>query len=169
MIEEVLSLCNGRLKKFGDYDFFQNIQVLTPTKKGALGTKELNKSLQEILNPHDDRKKEKNSFGVIFRHGDRVMQIKNNYDIFWERWKQNDDDDEATYETGNGVFNGEIGRVTKINELEKTLTSSFLHHTSCEGPIFIEVQVRKGNRKDLGRPTTTPIQNKEALMQFLKK
>lgn len=131
MIEEVLSLCNGRLKKFGDYDFFQNIQVLTPTKKGVLGTKELNKSLQEILNPHDDGKKEKNSLGVIFRHGDRVMQVKNNYDIFWERWKQNDDDDEATYETGNGVFNGEIGRVIKINEIEKTLTIKFDDDKIC--------------------------------------
>ena len=55
MLEEVISLSNGRLKKFGDYDFFQNIQILTPTKKGLLGTKELNKVLQEILNPHRER------------------------------------------------------------------------------------------------------------------
>ena len=131
MIEEVLSLCNGRLKKFGDYDFFQNIQVLTPTKKGILGTKELNKALQEILNPHEDTKKEKSSLGVTFRQGDRVMQVKNNYDIFWERWKQNEDDEDTNYETGNGVFNGEIGRVTKINELEKTLTIKFDDDKIC--------------------------------------
>lgn len=131
MLDEVLSLCNGRLKKFGDYDFFQNIQVLTPTKKGLLGTKELNKSLQEILNPHDERKKEKNSLGATFRQGDRVMQVKNNYDIFWERWKQEDDEEDATYETGNGVFNGEIGRVTKINELEKTITIKFDDDKIC--------------------------------------
>ena len=131
MIEEVLSLCNGRLKKFGDYDFFQSIQVLTPTKKGLLGTKELNKALQEILNPHTDNKKEKSSLGTIFRQGDRVMQIKNNYDIYWERWIQKDEDDEAKYETGNGVFNGEIGRVTKINELEKTLTVKFDDDKIC--------------------------------------
>ncbi len=55
MLEEVITLSNGRLKKFGDYDFFQNIQILTPTKKGILGTKELNKALQEILNPHRER------------------------------------------------------------------------------------------------------------------
>lgn len=131
MLSEILSLCNGRLKKFGDYDFFQNIQVLTPTKKGVLGTKELNKALQEILNPHDDRKKEKGSLGVIFRQGDRVMQVKNNYDIYWERWKQDSDEDSATYETGNGVFNGEIGIVTKINEVEKTLTVKFDDDKIC--------------------------------------
>lgn len=130
MLEEVLSLCNGRLKKFGDYDFFQNIQVLTPTKKGTLGTKELNKALQEILNPPDAKKKEKNSLGATFRQGDRVMQIKNNYDIYWERWKQNDEE-ETTYETGNGVFNGEIGRVTKINDLEKTVTIKFDDDKIC--------------------------------------
>lgn len=55
MLEEVITLSNGRLKKFGDYDFFQNIQILTPTKKGILGTKELNKALQEILNPRKER------------------------------------------------------------------------------------------------------------------
>ncbi len=131
MLDEVLSLCNGRLKKFGNYDFFQNIQVLTPTKKGALGTKELNKSLQEILNPNDGTKKEKSSFGAVFRLGDRVMQVKNNYDIFWERWKQNDSDEEATYETGSGVFNGEIGIVKKINELEKTITIKFDDDKIC--------------------------------------
>ena len=69
--------------------------------------------------------------GVIFRQGDRVMQIKNNYDIYWERWKQEDEDDDATYETGNGVFNGEIGIVTKINELEKTLTVKFDDDKIC--------------------------------------
>ena len=59
--------------------------------------------------------------------------------------------------------------VSSKEELEKLLTSSFLHQTSSIGPVFLEVKVKKGNRKDLGRPTTTPIQNKEALMEFLKK
>ncbi len=130
MLDEVLSLCQGRLKKFGNYDFFQSIQVLTPTKKGALGTKELNKALQEILNPQDENKKEKSSLGAIFRQGDRVMQVKNNYDIFWERWKTGENE-ETTYETGNGVFNGEIGRITKINDLEKTVTIKFDDDKIC--------------------------------------
>ena len=58
------------------------------------------------------------------------MQVKNNYDIFWERWKENEDE-ETIYETGNGVFNGEIGRVTKINELEKTITIKFDDDKIC--------------------------------------
>ena len=59
--------------------------------------------------------------------------------------------------------------VSSKEELQKLLTSSFLHQTSCDGPVLLEIKVKKGNRKDLGRPTTTPIQNKEALMDFLKK
>ena len=58
--------------------------------------------------------------------------------------------------------------VSSKDELQKLLTSSFLHQTSCDGPILLEIKVKKGNRKNLGRPTTTPIQNKEALMAFLQ-
>ena len=58
--------------------------------------------------------------------------------------------------------------VSSKDELEKLLTSSISHHPSGNGPVFLEVKVKKGNRKDLGRPTTTPVQNKEALMDFLK-
>ena len=61
MLMEVISLCTGRLKNYGDYDFFQNIQVLTTTKKGILGTKELNKALQEQLNPNINNLPEKAS------------------------------------------------------------------------------------------------------------
>ncbi len=67
MLEEVVSLCTGRLKKYGNYDFFQNIQVLSPTKKGILGTKELNKMLQQKLNPNINNLPEKSSLGVIYR------------------------------------------------------------------------------------------------------
>ena len=84
-IQDLISLCTGRLKEYGDYDFFKNIQVLTPTKKGFLGTKELNKNLQEILNTKTDEKLERQNGDRVFRIGDRVMQIKNNYDIYWER------------------------------------------------------------------------------------
>ena len=59
--------------------------------------------------------------------------------------------------------------VCSKEELEKLLTSSFLQHASSDGPVLLEIKVKKGNRKDLGRPTTTPVQNKEALMEFLKK
>ena len=119
VLEQVLSLCNGRLKKFGDYDFFESIQVLSPTKKGLLGTKEMNKALQEELNPHREGEAEKNSMGAIFRIGDRVMQIKNNYDIYWEKKNSRE------VEVGNGVFNGETGTILNINEKEKNICVKF--------------------------------------------
>ena len=126
ILKEVLSLCNGRLKNFGEYDFFENIQVLTPTKKGLLGTKELNKALQEELNPHREGEAEKNSMGAIFRIGDRVMQIKNNYDMYWERLC------ESGVETGNGIFNGETGIITNINEKGKILSVKFDDEKVCK-------------------------------------
>ena len=118
MLNQVISLCNGRLKKYGDYDFFKNIQVITPTKKGMLGTKELNKTLQKYLNPASKAVLKKQVGDTIFREQDRVMQIKNNYDIFWEK-------EEPNYETGMGVFNGELGTIEKINEEEKMLKIRF--------------------------------------------
>ena len=118
ILEQVISLCNGRLKRYGNFDFFKNIQVISPTKKGILGTKELNKILQEKLNPPREGLKEKQNMGTIYRVGDRVMQVKNNYDIFWER-------KEPEYETGSGVFNGEIGTVKHIDEIEKKIKIVF--------------------------------------------
>ena len=85
ILAQVTSLSNGRLKKYGNYDFLQNIQILTPTKKGKLGTKELNKNLQNVLNPRTDEIECKTYGDIEFREGDRVMQIKNNYDIYWEK------------------------------------------------------------------------------------
>lgn len=112
-LEDVISLCTGRLKKYGDYDFFRDIQVLTPTKKGILGTKELNKTLQNALN--GGAKKQKTSGDRIFKIDDRVMQIKNNYDVYWEKEK----------EVGTGIFNGEIGRITNIDEDTKQMEITF--------------------------------------------
>ena len=83
-----------------------------------LGTKELNKVLQEHLNPRREDEPERQNLGAIFRIGDRVMQIKNNYDIFWER--EVDD-----YETGTGVFNGEFGTILNIDEVEKRVKIQF--------------------------------------------
>lgn len=118
MVMQTISLCNGRLKNYGNYDFFKNIQVITPTKKGMLGTKELNKTLQKYLNPKSESLLEKQVGDTIYREQDRVMQIKNNYDIFWEKTS-------PTYETGTGVFNGELGTIEKIDEEEKILQIRF--------------------------------------------
>ena len=117
MLQDVISLCTGRLKKYGDYDFFKNIQVLTPTKKGMLGTKELNKQLQSALNPKSTV--EKQNGDRVFRIGDRVMQVKNNYDIYWEK-KTN-----STLEAGSGIFNGELGIITEIDEVNKQIEVCF--------------------------------------------
>jgi len=117
-LDQIVSLCTGRLANYGNYDFFNNIQVLSATKKGILGTRELNKILQQEINPTSIEKRERKSGEIIFREGDRVMQIKNNYDIFWER-KNNE------YENGNGVFNGELGNILKINESEKQIKIKF--------------------------------------------
>ena len=120
ILKEVISLCTGRLKNYGDYDFFQNIQVLTPTKKGLLGTKELNKALQAVLNPSKEGMPEKANLNATYRAGDRIMQIKNNYDIYWEKQTKT-----GKPEIGNGVFNGEMGTITNINEREKTVEIKF--------------------------------------------
>lgn len=119
MVSQIISLCTGRLKNYGDYDFFKNIQVLSPTKKGMLGTRELNKALQEVLNPNEYNLPERSSMGATYRVGDRVMQIKNNYDISWEK------DIFGKKEIGSGVFNGEIGTVLKINDREKIVEIKF--------------------------------------------
>ncbi len=118
ILYNIISLCKERLKNYGDYDFFKNIQVITPTKKGMLGTKELNKILQKNLNPESEYLAQKQVGDTIYRENDRVMQIKNNYDIFWEKL-------EPKYESGMGVFNGELGTIIKINEQDKTLTIKF--------------------------------------------
>ena len=117
MLHDVISLCTGRLKKYGDYDFFKNIQVLTPTKKGMLGTKELNKQLQNALNPKANL--EKQNGDRVFRIGDRVMQVKNNYDIYWERKKLDE------LEAGSGIFNGELVIITGIDEINKQIEVCF--------------------------------------------
>ncbi len=120
ILEEVLSLCTGRLKNYGDYDFFQSIQVLTPTKKGMLGTRELNKALQERLNPNVYDLPEKANMGAIYRAGDRIMQIKNNYDMDWEKETKTGD-----VEVGKGVFNGEIGTIKEVSEKNKIIEIKF--------------------------------------------
>lgn len=144
MLQEVISLSTGRLEKFGNYDFFKNIQVLTPTKKGPLGTRELNKALQAVLNPNVDELPERKIGDVVYRVGDRVMQIKNNYDITWEReakpfgvgkidGKSEENSLASMYlakpkdkkEIGTGVFNGEMGTIIEIDEKEKVVKIQF--------------------------------------------
>ncbi len=117
----IVSLCKGRLQKFGNYDFFNNIQVITPTKKGKLGTKELNILLQEELNPLEESKNEREYGNIKFRENDRVMQTKNNYNILWEKGNERN----FNKDLGNGVFNGELGKIEKISSKDKTILVRF--------------------------------------------
>ena len=94
-----------------------DIQVLSPTRKGDLGTVHLNKRLQESLNPPSKDKKEKLFGDAVFREGDRVMQIRNNYDILWES------QDHST--AGMGIYNGDIGRILSLDAEGESLTVDF--------------------------------------------
>jgi exodeoxyribonuclease V alpha subunit len=97
------------------------IQVLTPMRKGELGVERLNKLLQEYLNPKDESKREKEVGERLFREGDKVMQIKNNYQLEWEiRSKFG-----LCIDKGTGVFNGDTGIIQEINYFAETMTVSF--------------------------------------------
>lgn len=120
-VETVISLCRDRLpKKYGP-DAVDGIQVLSCTRKGELGTARLNVLLQGALNPPAPDKKEKALRDVIFREGDKVMQIRNDYELEWEST-------ETPGAFGNGVFNGDIGRITRIDPMEETVTVRFDDH-----------------------------------------
>ena len=102
----VAELCTVRLPKAYSYSPINDIQVLCPSRKGETGTVSLNKRLQAVINPPSPEKKELQSGSRIFREGDKVMQIKNNYNIIWTK----------DSEEGTGVFNGDIGTVKKIDK-----------------------------------------------------
>ena len=112
----VQSLCSTRLpQKMGIAS--DQIQVLTVTRKGGVGTWELNRQLQQALNPADPRKRERQWGEFTFREGDRVMQIRNNYEILWKKT-----DDQVI---GSGIFNGDIGTITQIDPQMETLSVVF--------------------------------------------
>ncbi len=98
-----------------------DIQIMTPMRKGALGVERLNGILQEYLNPRSPSKAEKESGGIIYRVGDKVMQVKNNYQVEWEV----KDSRGIVSESGTGVFNGDIGIIREINTFSEELTVEF--------------------------------------------
>ena len=95
----------------------EDIQVLTPTRRGELGTVNLNKHLQETLNPPAENKRERLFGEIVFREGDRVMQIRNNYDVMWH--------DRAGTVAGSGIYNGDVGVITSIDPEMESLTVDF--------------------------------------------
>ncbi len=120
IIETVAQLCSVRLPRHYGFTSSQ-IQVLSPSKRQGSGTIPLNRRLQEILNPPDKNKHEKRFGETIFREGDRVMQVRNNYDIMWERGK----DDQ-----GVGVFNGDVGEILEISPQQECMTIRFDDRTA---------------------------------------
>jgi exodeoxyribonuclease V alpha subunit len=106
----VIGLCKNASGRLGSYDPLKDIQVLAPMKKGVLGVKNLNERLQAALNPPGRHKNEKIYGDTLFREGDKVMQIKNDYRIEWTRQIKG-----KAPEDGTGVFNGDIGTVMSID------------------------------------------------------
>lgn len=113
----VADLCKNRLPAFYGVDNISQIQVLCPSKKTETGVRMLNSLLQGVLNPCKSGKAEKSLPHCVFRQGDKVMSVKNNYNIPWRKFDSS--------EEGEGVFNGDIGIVTGINHAAKKMTVCF--------------------------------------------
>lgn len=118
--DTLLQLCSLRLPRRYGVDPLEDIQVICWTRKGPLGTAELNIALQEALNPPSLGKREKKVGSRCFREGDKIMQIRNNYDLQWTRT-----DSEGNQTDGAGIFNGDIGRVRRINPQGESLLIDF--------------------------------------------
>lgn len=118
--KHMIQLIREMLPKYVNATPF-DIQVLTPMRKGSLGCETLNGILQRYLNPADPHKKEHSYGNTVFREGDKVMQIKNNYQLEWEIVGRYN----IPIDKGMGVFNGDMGRVLEINETMSTLLVEF--------------------------------------------
>lgn len=120
IVDEILDLIKNRLPFFKDgFDPIKDMQILSPTRKGEIGIYNLNKRIQEILNPPSKNKAERDLKDFIFREGDKVMQIKNNYNLEWKKINGSGE------ESGTGVFNGDIGYIKEIDNENKRLLVLF--------------------------------------------
>ena len=120
IISVIIQLVRDKMPKYVDAGVY-DVQVLTPMRKGELGVERLNQILQEYLNPRSTSKKEKEYKQRIFREGDKVMQIKNNYQLAWEIKSKYG----ITQDAGTGVFNGDCGIIREINLFAETLTVEY--------------------------------------------
>ena len=120
ILNTIIDLINTRLPKFNsNWDKLKSIQVLVPMKKGVLGVTNLNERIQNVLNPKAPYKKEKEFRSMVFREGDKVMQIKNNYSLKWTRIAGKGEHE------GLGVFNGDMGFIESIDLEGKKLSIIF--------------------------------------------
>lgn len=127
IISIVIQLIREKLPRYVDAEPF-DIQVLTPMRKGLLGVERLNQILQAYLNPPDPKKREHEQNGRIFREGDKVMQIKNNYQMEWEIQGRFG----VPVEKGIGIFNGDMGIIREINLHTEKITVEFDEHRVAE-------------------------------------
>jgi len=118
--KHIIELVRDKLPKYCKCKQF-DIQILTPMKKGALGVETLNKILQQYLNPASPKKREITFGDRVFREGDKLIALKNNYQMEWEERGKND----IIIESGTGVFNGDLGLVRVINAFDRTITVEF--------------------------------------------
>ena len=116
IISVVITLIQKKLPKYVNAKPY-DIQVLTPMRKGLLGVERLNRILQEYLNPPEPQKTEKEYGDRLFREGDKVMQIKNNYQLEWEVATKYG----MTIDKGQGIFNGDMGIIKEINTYEEVV------------------------------------------------
>ena len=114
--ETVAGLCSVRLPRTYGEMGTKGVQVIAPSRRGETGTEHLNVLLQSVLNPASEYKREYTFREIVFREGDRVMQIKNNYDLYWER-------EDGSW--GNGVFNGDIGTILRIDRSDEKMQIEF--------------------------------------------
>ena len=114
--QTVAELCSTRLPRTYGEMGVRGVQVIVPSRRGETGTEHLNVLLQSVLNPATEYKREYKFREIVFREGDRVMQTKNNYDLYWER-------EDGSW--GNGVFNGDIGTVLRIDHSNERMQIEF--------------------------------------------
>jgi exodeoxyribonuclease V alpha subunit len=119
-LASTLKLVTVRLPQYGNWDPLKDIQVLTPTRKGELGVNALNLKLQQAFNPPHPMKREHRYGDTVYRMGDKVMQIRNNYNMSWRKASVM-----GPEETGDGVFNGDMGIITEIENESRMLTVLF--------------------------------------------
>ena len=112
VIQTILELVTSRLPSFKGYDTRQDIQILSPMRKSPLGVINLNNILQEKLNPPSPAKREREFGATVYREGDKVMQIRNNYDATWELFN----DEGRRVDFGEGIFNGDMGIIKSIDD-----------------------------------------------------
>ena len=130
IINVVLQLVVQKMPKYVDASMY-DIQVLTPMRKGLLGVDRLNTVLQQYLNPPSAKKQEKERGDTVFREGDKVMQIKNNYQIEWEIKNRYG----IAVERGMGIFNGDMGVIRSIRDITQLMTIEFDEGRTVEYPF----------------------------------